>query len=230
MNKTNIEWCTHTWNPVTGCKRGCTYCYARDVHNKRHKAFLEGKLQNMKQYSVPFETIMFHKDRFDDADLRSKKPKTVFLGSMSDPEYYDDGMWEQITEATMEHNQHTFMLLSKCVTAYKDSRGLQVPLPKNCMLGYTIERAENHLTYDRLSYHSRHNQRPFVSIEPLLGYIIKPLPKFELVIVGAMTGKNPAHPTLEMVKSVIDNANGNRIFWKDNIRVLFPDLCVNKEV
>ena len=28
----------------------------------------------------------------------------------------------------------------------------------------------------------------------------------------------------------IDNANGNRIFWKDNIRVLFPDLCVNKEV
>jgi len=29
FNKSNIEWCTHTWNPVTGCYHGCPYCYAR---------------------------------------------------------------------------------------------------------------------------------------------------------------------------------------------------------
>lgn len=29
MNETKIEWCTHTWNPVTGCLHGCEYCYAR---------------------------------------------------------------------------------------------------------------------------------------------------------------------------------------------------------
>lgn len=29
MKKTKIEWCTHTWNPVTGCYHGCDYCYAR---------------------------------------------------------------------------------------------------------------------------------------------------------------------------------------------------------
>jgi protein gp37 len=37
MNKTRIEWCTHTWNPVTGCwgpggtveaPKLCWYCYA----------------------------------------------------------------------------------------------------------------------------------------------------------------------------------------------------------
>ena len=28
MNVTNIEWCTMTWNPVTGCLHGCPYCYA----------------------------------------------------------------------------------------------------------------------------------------------------------------------------------------------------------
>ena len=26
----NIGWAKWTWNPVTGCKHGCKYCYARD--------------------------------------------------------------------------------------------------------------------------------------------------------------------------------------------------------
>lgn len=29
LNETKIEWCTHTWNPITGCRHGCDYCYAR---------------------------------------------------------------------------------------------------------------------------------------------------------------------------------------------------------
>ncbi|RHO54244.1 DUF5131 family protein [Ruminococcaceae bacterium AM07-15] len=29
MNKTKIDWATMSWNPVTGCRHGCPYCYAR---------------------------------------------------------------------------------------------------------------------------------------------------------------------------------------------------------
>lgn len=29
MNRTKIEWCDYTWNPVVGCKHGCSYCYAK---------------------------------------------------------------------------------------------------------------------------------------------------------------------------------------------------------
>ena len=29
MNRSRIEWCDHTWNPISGCRHGCTYCYAR---------------------------------------------------------------------------------------------------------------------------------------------------------------------------------------------------------
>lgn len=29
LKTTKIEWCTHTWNPVSGCYHGCEYCYAR---------------------------------------------------------------------------------------------------------------------------------------------------------------------------------------------------------
>ena len=29
MDKTKIDWCDMSWNPITGCRHGCEYCYAR---------------------------------------------------------------------------------------------------------------------------------------------------------------------------------------------------------
>ena len=29
MNRSKIEWCDHTLNPITGCRHNCEYCYAR---------------------------------------------------------------------------------------------------------------------------------------------------------------------------------------------------------
>jgi len=44
MNKTKIEWVKnpdgtqgYTWNPITGCLNGCSYCYARKLANGRLK-------------------------------------------------------------------------------------------------------------------------------------------------------------------------------------------------
>jgi protein gp37 len=34
MNKTKIDWCDSTWNPVTGCLNDCEYCYAREIANR----------------------------------------------------------------------------------------------------------------------------------------------------------------------------------------------------
>lgn len=34
MNKTKIDWCDSTWNPVTGCLHNCEYCYARAIANR----------------------------------------------------------------------------------------------------------------------------------------------------------------------------------------------------
>ena len=46
---TKIEW-THfegfrgeTWNPIVGCDQisaGCGHCYAKTLHDKRHKAWV----------------------------------------------------------------------------------------------------------------------------------------------------------------------------------------------
>lgn len=34
MEKTRIDWCDSTWNPVTGCLHGCEYCYASDIAHR----------------------------------------------------------------------------------------------------------------------------------------------------------------------------------------------------
>ncbi len=34
INQTKIEWCSHTWNPITGCLHGCSYCYARSIAHR----------------------------------------------------------------------------------------------------------------------------------------------------------------------------------------------------
>ncbi len=38
-----VDWAQWTWNPVTGCRHGCPYCYARDLAEGRFaKAFPNG--------------------------------------------------------------------------------------------------------------------------------------------------------------------------------------------
>jgi hypothetical protein len=31
QDNTSIEWAQWSWNPLTGCKHDCPYCYARDI-------------------------------------------------------------------------------------------------------------------------------------------------------------------------------------------------------
>jgi protein gp37 len=46
VGDTAIEWTDKTWNPVVGCTKvspGCKNCYAKQLHDQRHKAHLAGK-------------------------------------------------------------------------------------------------------------------------------------------------------------------------------------------
>jgi len=44
-DKTKIDWCDMSWNPVTGCLHDCPYCYAKRVTNRfgAHLTPLSGK-------------------------------------------------------------------------------------------------------------------------------------------------------------------------------------------
>ncbi|WP_328344881.1 DUF5131 family protein [Micromonospora sp. NBC_00421] len=93
MADTNIEWTQRpgtigaVWNPTTGCDKisdGCTNCYALTMA-KRLKAMGQAKYQNDGHpvTSGPGFALTTHPDELS-TPLRWRKPRTVFVNSMSD--------------------------------------------------------------------------------------------------------------------------------------------------
>jgi protein gp37 len=120
---TTIEWTQRpgtkgeTWNPVVGCTKvsqGCKHCYAKRVHDNRHKAFKDGKLQNVKQYAVPFEVVQLMPERLT-MPLRWKAPRTVFVNSVSDlfHENVPFAFIDQVFAVMALTPQHTYQVLTK---------------------------------------------------------------------------------------------------------------------
>jgi len=106
MNKTKINWCDYTWNPITGCSKiaqGCKYCYAESMANR----FWGDR---------KFTDIQFHEERLSDTKFRSKKSMRVFVNSMSDL-FHESIPVETITKIYQvfidNYNQHTFLVLTK---------------------------------------------------------------------------------------------------------------------
>ena len=51
MNRSKIEWCDHTWNPISGCRHNCPYCYARRM-TARFAGDVRLNLMAKKDYSL----------------------------------------------------------------------------------------------------------------------------------------------------------------------------------
>jgi protein gp37 len=171
---TSIEWADKVWNPVTGCNKvsqGCKNCYAKTLHDMRHKAYLAGaKLP--KQYAVPFETVQLHPDRLDDP-LHWRKPARIFVNSMSDlfhpnvPDEFIDEIFGIMELCTW----HTFMVLTKRPERMlKLTKGTESFFPENVWLGVSVEDQKAADERIPLLLQTPAEVR-FVSCEPLLGEV-----------------------------------------------------------
>lgn len=116
-DNSKIAWTDATWSPIVGCTKvseGCRNCYAFSLHEKRHKAFQEGKLQNIPQYAQPFNKIQLLEDRLQQP-LKWKRPRKIFVNSLSDL-FHPDVPFEFIDKvfAVMGRSQHhIFQILTK---------------------------------------------------------------------------------------------------------------------
>ena len=151
MNKTKIEWCDYTWNPITGCTRGCEYCYARAISRRFKRSFRP----------------TFHPKRISEPSM-VKKPSRIFTCSMG--EFWDSEVsdwWRDAVFHTMRENpKHTFQILTKVP---ENINLLGEPFPRNVWLGVSITSPEDVWRIHRLkelrvfSYLTL-----FVSVEPYL--------------------------------------------------------------
>jgi protein gp37 len=104
-----IEWTDETWNPVTGCTKispGCKHCYAERMA-LRLQAMGQPNYANGFQVTLQPHTL--------DLPMRWKKPRMVFVDSMSDlfHESVPDAYIEQIMDTMLLANWHTYQVLTK---------------------------------------------------------------------------------------------------------------------
>ena len=157
-----IEWTEATWNQVTGCDKvspGCKHCYAERMAER---------LQAMGQpnYRNGFELTL--QPQMLDLPLRWKKPKTIFVNSMSDL-FHDDvpvAYIQRVFDVMRRADWHRFQVLTKRAERLATLDG-QLDWPPNVWMGVSVESARYAARIDEL----RRTRAvvKFLSLEPLLG-------------------------------------------------------------
>lgn len=256
MDKTKIDWCDSTWNPVTGCLHGCEYCYARgiasrfgghwDKNNLRHLGengnihVLEEpmcKHTTGKNRDCPVHNIQapypygfdptLHKYRLN--DYRDKKGRNIFVCSMSDlfGEWVPDSWIEEVFAACEAAPQHNYLFLTKNPKRYE--KLLDRYMPPNMWFGWS---QTGPMGAD-FSFTTHHSVQTFISIEPLL----KPFEKYRItgvdwVIIGAETGcrKDKVIPKREWIESIVGQCRveGIPMFMKSSLAEIWGEPLIQE--
>lgn len=246
MNKSKIDWCDFTWNPVTGCTRGCPYCYAAkqahrfcgDTRFNRTSPqiaeigdrlyILEQPFKSDRDTTIPFPVGFrptFHRYRLS-MPAEKLKPGTIFVCSMGDLFNRDiPTRWiMEVFDACAAAPQHNYLFLTKFPERYQELEHLALlPHESNFWYGTTITELSD---ADRITKLPAAGHR-FVSVEPIHGPIDldfiaapQPWPPVEWVIVGAETGnqKGKAAPERSWISGLAGWAhrNGVPILMKDS--------------
>jgi protein gp37 len=204
LNKSSIEWTDFTWNPVTGCRHGCRYCYARGIARRFPDKFPRG----FKPHWRP--------ERLGQPEKR-KKPAKIFVCSMAD--LFGDWMpraeIQSVIDRAPRSPQHTFQFLTK-----NPKRLAEFRWPENCWVGATVTDSASMEEASKAMFAVSAPVR-FVSAEPLLGGV--PFFSFwwipDWVIVGAQSGPGAPPPPEGAAARLTVRCDSYSIpvFHKDNL-------------
>jgi protein gp37 len=208
MNKQGpgkIDWTDWTWNPISGCRHGCPYCYMRRME-KRFPGIMEP---------------MFHTQRLKEPER--KKPSRIFVGSSGD-------MWGEcvphiwINEVlkVCKRTPHTYQFLTKNPDRYGD-----FPPLDNAWYGTTVDgtvRTKDNIFNLTFWDNESGIKNRFISFEPLLMPVHPELFGIQWVIIGADSTRGASRPPKEWADIIIEKARfaGIPVWVKDNYG--YPDV------
>jgi protein gp37 len=203
MNNTKIEWTDRSWNPVTGCKHGCPYCYAAAMSHRFGRSFEPS----------------FHPDRLEQP-LAEKRPQRIFCCSVSDlfGEWVDRAWIDAVMDIVRRCPQHIFQFLTKNPARLPSLN----PWPCNCWVGAS---AINQAGWNMAARFLPDVEAPvrFISAEPLLTEISPAGWVPEWLIIGGQTGIHKFSPPDEWIEllGLFADEKGIPVFHKPNLGSAF---------
>lgn len=234
MNKTKIDWCDSTWNPVTGCLHGCEYCYARKIatrfggnalsvnHVLDEPIVTKGKVQPYPFGFVP----TFHCYRLN--DYIAKKGRNIFVCSMADlfGKWVPDEWIEEVFKACEKAPQHNYLFLTKNPQRYVElaEKGI-LRCSDNMWYGWSQTKNEDVKT---LCFPCSPNL--FISVEPILEPVHPSLEDW--IIVGAETGrrKGKVIPRREWIKQIVEDCRQYDVplFMKSSLAEIWGEALIQE--
>ena len=208
MRKTKIEWCDVTVNPVIGCKNHCPYCYARRLNDR---------FKFIPNWNAP----QFFPERLK--EFKSKKPKSIFINSMSDIAFWKQEWFDIVIEAIKENPQHNYIALTKHPNLVNElTKKKAIKHISNLFVGLTVTTQAD---MGKLLWGIR-----WLSIEPILEPIDIRMPEIsdiDLIIIGAETGNRAGKviPEKKWIDDIVRQADerGIRVFMKNSLKAIMGD-------
>ncbi len=218
-----IEWTDATWNPVSGCRvisAGCTNCYAMRMAARlqamEHPSYCGTTRKSGERYVWTGKTHLL--EHTLDIPLKWKKPRLVFVNSMSDlfqegvPFEYVERVWATMEKATL----HTFQILTKQPERMSEFLRLRNRRPlSNVWLGTSVE--DNRVAGRINELRRCAAVVRFISFEPLIGPVGSvDLSKIHWAIVGGESGPKSRELDVRWVDEIFDQcaAFDVRFFFK----------------